>query len=351
MVKIGKTTPIEERNEIVKLLKEYRNVLAFSYDELKVYREDVIQHVIPLKEETKPFRQKLRQMNPKLAPLVQQELQKMLEAGIIAPTRHSSWCSNLVVARKKNGKIRICIDFRNLNIACTKDHYPLPKMETLLQRVTRSGMISMLDGFSGYNQIRLKAEDRHKTTFTTPWGTFEYLRMPFGLSNAGATFQRAMDYAFRGLIGKLIEIYQNDLTVFSKDGKTHINHLRQVLDRCREFGISLNPTKSVFGVTEGKLLGHIISKEGVKLDPERVEAIGKVPLPLTKKTLQSFLGQTNFVHRFIPNYAEIMKPIYKLLKKDVKFEWKKQSRQAFELLKLPYVKLPSLLAQTIIRTF
>jgi ribonuclease HI len=173
MVKIGKTTPIEERNEIVKLLKEYRDVLAFSYDELKVYREDVIQYVIPLKEETKPFRQKLRQMNPKLAPLVQQELQKMLEAGIIAQTRHSSWCSNLVLARKKNGKIRICIDFRNLNIACSKDHYPLPKMETLLQKVTGSGMFSMLDGFSGYNQIRLKAEDRHKTTFTTPWGTLE----------------------------------------------------------------------------------------------------------------------------------------------------------------------------------
>ena len=112
----------------------------------------------------------------------------MLEAGIIAQTRHSSWCSNLVVARKKNGKIRICIDFRNLNRACTKDHYPLPKMETLLQRVTGSGMISMLDGFSGYNQVRLRAEDRHKTTFSTPWGTFEYLRMPFGLSNAGATF-------------------------------------------------------------------------------------------------------------------------------------------------------------------
>jgi ribonuclease HI len=344
MVKIGKTTPIEERVEIVKLLKEYRDVLAFSYDELKVYREDVIQHVIPLKEETKPFRQKLRQMNPKLAPLVQQELQKMLEAGIIAQTRHSSWCSNLVVARKKNGKIRICIDFRNLNIACTKDHYPLPKMETLLQRVTGSGMISMLDGFSGYNQIRLKAEDRHKTTFTTPWGTFEYLRMPFGLSNAGATFQRAMDYAFRGLIGKIIEIYQDDLTVFSKDGKTHIDHLRQVLDRCREFGISLNPAKSVFGVTEGKLLGHIISKEGVKLDPERVEAISRVPLPPTKKALQSFLGQTNFVHRFIPNYAEIMKPIYKLLKKDVKFEWKEESRQAFETIKTAICEAPVLIS-------
>ena len=106
MVKVGKSTPIEERKEIIKLLGEYRDVLSFTYDELKVYREDVIQHVIPLKEESKPFRQKLRQINPKLAPLVQKELQKMLAAGITAQTRHSSWCSNLVVARKKNGQIR-----------------------------------------------------------------------------------------------------------------------------------------------------------------------------------------------------------------------------------------------------
>jgi hypothetical protein len=139
-VKVGETAPIEERNEIVKLLKEYRDVLAFTYDELKVYRKDVIQHVIPLKDNTKPFRQKLRQINPKLAPLVQQELEKMLAAGIISQTRHSSLCLNLVVVRKKNGKIRLCIDFRNLNIACTKDNYPLHKIETLLQRVTRSGM-------------------------------------------------------------------------------------------------------------------------------------------------------------------------------------------------------------------
>jgi hypothetical protein len=129
-----------------------------------------------------------------------------------------------------------------------------------------------------------------------------------------------MDYTFRGLIGKLIEIYQDDLTVFSKDGKTHIDHLRQVLNRCREFGISLNLAKSVFGVYEGKLLVHIISEYGVELDSEKLEAIRKVPFPVSKKSLQSFLCQTNFVHRFISNYAEIMKPIYKLLKKDVKFE-------------------------------
>jgi hypothetical protein len=134
------------------------------------------------------------------------------------------------------------------------------------------------------------------------------------------------------------------LTVFSKDGRTHINHLRQVLDRCREFGISLNPAKSVFGVTEGNILGHIISKDGVKLDPERVEAISKVPLPASKKSLQSFLGQTNFVHRFIPNYAEIMKPIYKLLKKDVKFEWNNESKRAFECIKTAICEAPVLIS-------
>jgi len=217
MVKIGKGTSLEEGKKLIDLLREYRDVLAFSYDELKGYREDVMEHTIPLKDENaKPFRQKLRQINPKLVPLVQKELAKMLAAGIIAQTRHSTWCSNLVIVRKKNGTIRLCVDFRNLNLACKKDNYPLPNMETLLQRVTGSGMMSLLDGFSGYNQVWVKKEDRHKTTFTTPWGTFEYIRMPFGLTNAGATFQRAMDYAFKGLIGKIIEIYQDDLTVSPK---------------------------------------------------------------------------------------------------------------------------------------
>ena len=150
----------------------------------------------------------------------------MLATGIIAPTRHSLWCSNLVIVRKKNGSITICIDFRNLNTSCLKENYPLLDMETLLQRVIRLGMMSMLDGFSGYNQVLVNKEDQHKTTFTTPWGTYKFLRMPFGLLNAGATFQRAMDFSFKELIGKIIEIYQDDLTVFSKEISDHISHLR-----------------------------------------------------------------------------------------------------------------------------
>ena len=151
-----------------------------------------------------------------------------------------------------------------------KYNYPLPDMETLLQRVMGLGIMSMLDGLSGYNQVLVKKEDQHKTTFTSPWGTFEYLRMPFGLLNAGATFQRAMDYAFNELIGKIIEIYQDDLTVFSKERSDHVTHLRKVFERCRMYGISLNHAKSVLGVDEDKLLGHIISKYGFKIDLKKV---------------------------------------------------------------------------------
>ena len=130
-----------------------------------------------------------------------------------------------------------------------------------------------------------------------------------------------MNFSFKELVGKIIEIYQYDLTTFSKEISDHISHLRQVFTRCRKYGISLNPSKSIFGVDEGTLLGHIISKDGVKVDPERFEAIKKVPLPQNLKSLQSFSGEINFIRRFIPNLAELMKPLQNLLKKDAKFEW------------------------------
>jgi len=149
-------------------------------------------------------------------------------------------------------------------------------MEMLLQRITGSEMLSFLDGFSGYNQVLVSQDDRKKTAFTTPWGTYEYIRIPFGLLNVGATFQRAMDYVFRDLVRKIIEIYQDDLTVFSKNRKDRINHLRQEFERCKRYGISLNPKKTVLGVTEGKLLGHIVSKEGIQVYPERIKGIQQI---------------------------------------------------------------------------
>jgi hypothetical protein len=246
MIKFGKGTMFDEREKLIALITEFKDVFAWSYEYLKAYREDVKQHVIPLIDGMKPFRQKLRKMNPKVSPQVQKDLQNMVEARIIEPIRYSSRASNLVIVRKKTGEIRICVDFRNLNKASLKDNYPLQNMEYLLQRVTGVEMMSMLDGFLGYNQVLVKENDQIKTTFTTPWVTYKYLRIPFGITNARATFQGAMDYAFRDLIKKLIDMYHDDLIVISKKGDQHIQHLRTIFQRCKEYGISLNPKKSIF---------------------------------------------------------------------------------------------------------
>jgi transcriptional regulator of aromatic amino acid metabolism len=187
--------------------------------------------------------------------------------------RYSEWVANLVPVRKKSREIRLCVDFRNLNRSSKKDNYPLPKMEHILQRVTGASKISMIDGFSGYNQISVMPEDREKTAFTTPRGTFMYAKMPFELMNARAMFQRAMDIVFIREKDQLVVIYLDDITVFSRTYKEHRCHLKRVFLKCRRFGLSLNPMKSLFSMKEGKLLGHIVSAEGLRIDPSSVEAI------------------------------------------------------------------------------
>ena len=159
---------------------------------------------MPLKPNVKPFRQKLRRINHDLFPIIEKEVKKLLDAKIIVPLRYSSWVENLVPVRKKNGEIRLCVDFQNLNRYSLKDNYPLPKIEQILQKVVGAHRISMVDSFSGYNQIAMHLDDRENTTFTTPWGAFMYDKMPFGLMNGGDNFQGAMDIAFVGERDKFV---------------------------------------------------------------------------------------------------------------------------------------------------
>eukprot|EP00253_Pinus_taeda_P002984 PITA_02984 len=194
----------------------------------------------------------------------------------------------MVPVRKKTCEIRFCIDFKNLNKVSLKDNYPLPKMDHILQRVVGASRMSLLNGYSGYNQILVHEDDRDKTAFTTPWGTFHYAKMPFGLKNVGATFQRAMDITFTNEKDVFLVVYLDDLIVFSNSDEEHIYHLNIVFQRCRKYGISLNPKKSLFTMDEGKLLGHIISKKGIRIDPARVEAIQKIDFPHNKKEIQAF---------------------------------------------------------------
>jgi hypothetical protein len=164
-INLGKNCTSVEKVAFMKLFREYKDIFAWTYEDLKTYDMKIIQHVIPLKENAKPFQQKLRKMHPSLEPLVKKELNKLLLAKIIFPIRHTTWVENLVPVRKKSGDIRICIDFRNLNRASLKDNYLVPAMEQILQSVSGSAILSLLDGFSGYNQVLVSKEDRWKTTF------------------------------------------------------------------------------------------------------------------------------------------------------------------------------------------
>jgi ribonuclease HI len=343
-VKLSSNLSREQRVEYAELLKEFADVFSWTYEDLRTYDTSVIEHKIPLKEEAKPFRQKLRQINPMLLPIMEKEVKNILDAQIIIPLRYSEWVANLVPVRKKNGEIRLCVDFRNLNRSSKKDNYPLPKMEHILQRVTGASRMSMIDGFSGYNQIFVLPEDREKTTFTTPWGTFMYAKMPFGLMNAGETFQRAMDIAFIGEKDKFVVIYLDDITVFSRSDKEHCYHLRKVFLKCRKFGLSLNPKKSLFSMKEGKLLGHIVSAEGVRIDPSRVEAIQTLSLPRSKKEVQSFLGKINFLRRFVSNFVEMVKYITTMLRKGNEVKWTAKSRNYFDQIKKALTEAPVLIS-------
>ena len=282
-------------------------------------------------------------MNPKIDPLMRKELTKLLEAHIIFPIKHSSWVANLVPVRKKNGEIRLCVDFRDLNRASLKDHHPLPSMEQILSKVSGSERFSFLDGFSGYNQVLVQESNRYKTAFTTKWGNYSYGKMPFGLTNAGATFQKAMEMAFGSMMERFVLVYLDDITVYSKIAADHFDHLRRVFIKCREFGVSLNPAKCVFATNKGRLLGHIVSKDGLTIDPERLKAILSLPLPHHKKGLQSFLGRINFVRRFIPNLAAMVKPLTAMLKKNMSFSWTQEGKDSFKQIKEAIASAPTLI--------
>eukprot|EP00253_Pinus_taeda_P031606 PITA_31606 len=248
----------------------------------------------------------------------------------------------MVPVRKKNGDIRICIDFKNLNKASQKDNFPLPTMEQTLHSVLGSKLMSFLDGFSGYNQILVHPDDRLKTTFGTKWGTYAYKKMPFGLINAGATFQRAMDMEFKGLINKSVVVYLDDIIVFSNKRSNHLHNLKQIFECCRRYGISLNPKKSFFALNQGKLLGFIVSKDGIYIDSDRIKEISDIPFPHNKKSMQSFLGQINFVKRFVPDFSQIVLPLQTMIKKNSVFKWGPAEKEAFDSIKQSIINAPAL---------
>ena len=191
------------------------------------------------------------------------------------------------------------MDFQNLNKASPKDDFPPPHIDVLVDNAAHSSTYSFMDGFSGYNQIKMAPEDKAKTTFVTPWGTYCYKVMPFDLKNAGATYQRAMMALFHDMMHKEIEVYVDDMIAKSKKGEDHVKVLRKLFERLRKYELKLNPAKCSFGVKFEKLLGFMVSNRGIEVDHDKVRAIQSIPSPKTEKEVRGFLGRLNYIARFI----------------------------------------------------
>ena len=258
-VHVAKEMSSEDKSAMITLLKEFRDVFAWSYEDMRELDPQLYQHQIHLSKDAKPVAQRRYRMNPNYAARVKEEIDKLLRVGFIRPVKKATWLSPIVVVPKKNDNIRVCADYRKLNAATVTDAFPLPFTDGVLDAVAGHEVYSFLDGFSGYNQIRMHPDDQEKTTFVTEWGVFVAVVMMFGLKTALATFQRIIMEVFGEFIPAFMQVFLDDFAVFGSKGE-HLAHLDKCLQHCHNNRLCLNPLKCVFVVSSDMLLGHIINE-------------------------------------------------------------------------------------------
>ena len=351
-----------EEQKLLKILKNYQESIAWSIDELKGISLSICMHKILLEENAKPSVEHQRRLNPVMKEVVRKEVLKWLNAGFIYAISDSPWVSPVHVVPKKGGFTvirnekneliptrtvtgwRVCIDYRKLNTATRKDHFPFPFIDQMLDRLAGHPHFCFLNGYSGYNQIAIALEDQEKTTFTCPYGTFAFRRMSFGLCNAPATFQRCMMSMFSDLVEEVMEIFMDDFTVYGSSLEHCLNNLETVLQRCKDKQLALNWEKCHFMGTEGIVLGHKISAIGLEVDQSKVSIIKTLAPPTTVKGIRSFLGHAGFYRRFIKDFSKIARPLCRLLEKDTKFNFDDSCKAAFEEIKIRLVQAPIMVA-------
>ena len=257
-------------------------------------------------------------------------MKKLLSVGFIKPIQHPRWLSNILLVKKKNGQIRCCVDFRNLNKACPKDEFLLPNMDLLIDSAAGHAMFSLMDCFNDYSQILMSPKDAEKTVLRTSIGNFYYTVIPFGLKNTGATYQRTMTAMFHDMMHHEIEDYVDDIVVKSKKREDHFGFLKKVFKRCWLYKLKMNPLKCAFRVSIGKFLRFLVHQCGINVNPTRASAIATMKPPTTHKKLKSFLGKLSYIRRFLPGLAAVTSNFSPLLKKGAPFHWSIKCQQAFE---------------------
>ncbi|XP_048605621.1 uncharacterized protein LOC106373592 [Brassica napus] len=312
--RVGAYLSEEMQRSVLDFLKANVSTFAWSMSDMKGIDPAITAHELNVDPTVKPIRQKRRKLGPDRSKAVNEEVDRLLGAGSIAEVRYPEWLVNPVVVKKKNGKWRVCVDFTDLNKACPKDSYPLPNIDRLVESTAGNKMLTFMDAFSGYNQIMMHPDDREKTTFITDRGTYCYKVMPFGLKNAGATYQRLVNKMFADKLGVTMEVYIDDMIVKSLHAADHLCHLRDWFETLNKYGMKLNPAKCTFGVSSGEFLGYIVTQRGIEANPKQISAVLNLSSPKNSREVQRLTSRIAALNRFISRSTDKCLPFYDLLR-------------------------------------
>ncbi|MES9880251.1 MAG: RNase H-like domain-containing protein [Sedimenticola sp.] len=341
----------DQQSKLEGLIREYADTFSRGPNDLG--RTDKIHHQIRTGDAT-PIKQTTRRVPIHKRDEVRRLVGEMSDQGIIRPSS-SPWGSPIVLAQKKDGSTRFCIDFRKVNEVTKSDAYPIPRIDETLESLAGSKYFSTLDLASGYWQVELDPKDREKSAFVTPYGLYEFNVMPFGLSGAPGTFQRLMEAVLAGLQYEVCLVYLDDVIVFSANFDDHLTRLRLVFDKFREANLKMRARKCRFVRDRVTCLGHVVSAEGIATDTSKTSAVANWPQPRNVSEVRQFLGLASYYRKFVRNFAEIAAPLHKLLLKSEPFVWSESCRTAFSSLKeklttAPILAYPDISAEFILDT-
>ncbi|GJV91415.1 reverse transcriptase domain-containing protein [Tanacetum coccineum] len=341
-IMISSTLTEEGRNKLCDLLQRNLDIFAWKPANMTGVPRHITEHRLNVREGCSPVRQKKRGQATNRNQAIQEEVGKLVEAGIMKKVYYHDWLSNPVMVKKHDDSWRMCVDFKDLNKACPKDGYPLPKIDWKVESLCGYPFKCFLDAYKGYHQIKMAKEDEEKTTFNTSQGIFCYSKMPFGLKNAGATYK-----AFQKQIGQNLEAYVDDLVIKSCTEQEVIRDVEETFRTLRKINMKLNLKKCTFGMKEGVFLGYKVNSDGLMVCPDKVEAILSLPSPKCFKDVQRLNGKLASLNRFLSKSAKTSLPFFKTLKKCTKksdFQWTTEAETAFQQMKKSIAELPMMVA-------
>ncbi|XP_074371492.1 uncharacterized protein LOC141712443 [Apium graveolens] len=334
VLKVGSRLDDEMRGSLTRFLIVNLDVFAWSHSDMIGIDPEVMCHRLNIFPNCKGIRQKRRPVSGERAIALKEEVDRLLEVGLIKESFYPEWLANPVLVKKPNGKWRTCVDFTYLNKACPKDSFPLPRIDQLVDATAGHALLSFMDAYFGYNQIPMYGPDQEHASFITDRGLYCYIGMPFGLINVGATYQRLVKMMFKDQIGRTMEVYVDDMLVKSEVVSDHIKHLMEMFNILRRFRMKLNPQKCVFGVESGKFLGFIVNHRGIEANPAKIKALLDMKSPTNVKQVQSLTGRIAALNRFVSKSSDRCKEFFKAIKLAGKdFVWTSECEEAFKRIK------------------